>query len=501
MRLFAETLVGPDYKIKQKMQAKLNVSIFILGLDDILGPPPAGANAMEILGKVGHLSPKAGDKCIMIRGSERKVHDASKVIIHILVERCYEGKDKDTLKRSLRVVRQVRKKAKPSSPSKAKTSRQIVTSPAAAAPAPPRHQSNEDEPTTMTPGTDGATAAATSFQRTDTSSLKAISSTSAAVPSATGPPLPEKGTPHEKKKSFSYLSLATELQPDQITGGNSSLSYSGTSSRVAPPPGMSLIMNEPTFSTAAGAWICKVRSPPGFDWKSLFQCHHGQKKQWAQLFPRCAFTVRGPGIRNSDGSTGGADSILCVEIDCRGDGFENKNIVANAANYVARVLIEECPQRQRQHGQRQLAQHRQPQSQHQPPRHQPPHRSTKHRSNQGECRNQRDLPRGCQRPPRAELVGSGSRAHWTATVWPPVDDYPSYDFLVRFRELQMDLEHRFRVEIRPWGKQGYQQEPLHFGINGQTSVAVENCAEHITRAIVPTPRNSGTGNTRDTRWR
>jgi len=104
-------LVGPEYKINQRMQAKFRVTISILGLEDVIGPPPDGVIAVEPFTKLGPIAFKAGDKCVMIRGSNRKVHDAAKVVIHMLANKCYDGDDKDALTRELRVVRQVRKKA------------------------------------------------------------------------------------------------------------------------------------------------------------------------------------------------------------------------------------------------------------------------------------------------------------------------------------------------------------------------------------------------------
>ena len=100
------TLVGPDCKINERMQAKFQVTISILGLDDAIS-----SSAVESFSKLGPISYKVGDKCIMIQGSERKVHDAAKVVIHMLVNKCYDGNDKNALTRELRVVRQVRKKA------------------------------------------------------------------------------------------------------------------------------------------------------------------------------------------------------------------------------------------------------------------------------------------------------------------------------------------------------------------------------------------------------
>ena len=104
-------LVGPDCKINKRMQTKFRVSISILGLDDAVT-----SSVVESFSKLGPISYKVGDKCIMIQGSERRVHDAAKVVIHMLVNKCYDGKEKDTLMRKLRVVRQVRKKAEPSPP-------------------------------------------------------------------------------------------------------------------------------------------------------------------------------------------------------------------------------------------------------------------------------------------------------------------------------------------------------------------------------------------------
>ena len=106
-----EVLIGPDFKVKQRMQAKFHVTISILGLEDVIGPPPDGVIALEPFTKLGPIAFKAGDKCVMIRGSNRKVHDAAKVVIHMLANKCYDGDDKDALTRELRVVRQVRKKA------------------------------------------------------------------------------------------------------------------------------------------------------------------------------------------------------------------------------------------------------------------------------------------------------------------------------------------------------------------------------------------------------
>ena len=92
-------LVGSDNKINQRMQTKFGVIISILGLDDAVTSSVVGS-----FSKLGPISYKVGDKCIMIQGSERKVHDAAKVVIHMLVNKCYDGKEKDTLMRKLRVV-------------------------------------------------------------------------------------------------------------------------------------------------------------------------------------------------------------------------------------------------------------------------------------------------------------------------------------------------------------------------------------------------------------
>jgi len=100
-------LVGPDFKIKQRMQAKFHVTIAILGLGDTISD---AGDPTVIFSKLGPIAFKAGDKCIMIQGSERKVHDAAKVVIHVLANKCYDGDNKDALVRELRVVRKVRKK-------------------------------------------------------------------------------------------------------------------------------------------------------------------------------------------------------------------------------------------------------------------------------------------------------------------------------------------------------------------------------------------------------
>ena len=99
-------LVGPGGKINGRMQTKFGVIISILGLDDAVS-----SSVVDSFSKLGPISFTAGDKCIMIQGSERKVHDAAKVVIHMLVNKCYDGNDKNALTRELRVVRQVRKKA------------------------------------------------------------------------------------------------------------------------------------------------------------------------------------------------------------------------------------------------------------------------------------------------------------------------------------------------------------------------------------------------------
>ena len=105
------------------MQSKLDVSIFVLGLDDILDSPPSNNTSdfikpIDLLGKVGYITPKPGEKCVVIRGDDRKVHGASKVLIHTLVERCYDGEGREAIQKELRKsIRQVRKK-KSSSPFK-----------------------------------------------------------------------------------------------------------------------------------------------------------------------------------------------------------------------------------------------------------------------------------------------------------------------------------------------------------------------------------------------
>ena len=104
-------IVGQHFKINQRMQSKFHVTISILGLDDVIGSPPDGVISVEPFSKLGPISFKAGDKCIMIQGSERKVHDAAKVLIHMLLNKCYGGDDKNGLMREMRKVRQVRKKA------------------------------------------------------------------------------------------------------------------------------------------------------------------------------------------------------------------------------------------------------------------------------------------------------------------------------------------------------------------------------------------------------
>jgi len=124
-----DTLVGPDFKINHRMQTKFNVSIYMLGLDGVIGSPPDGVITMEPFSKLGPISFKAEDKCMMIQGSERKVHDAAKVLIHMLVNKCYSGDDKDGLMRELRKVRQVRKKAE--SPIKHKAAKGPIASAAA----------------------------------------------------------------------------------------------------------------------------------------------------------------------------------------------------------------------------------------------------------------------------------------------------------------------------------------------------------------------------------
>jgi len=100
-------LVGPDFKIKQRMQAKFHVTITILGLGDTISDV---GDPTVIFSKLGPIAFKAGDRCIMIQGSERKVHDAAKIVIHMLANKCYDGDNKDALVRELRVVRRVRKK-------------------------------------------------------------------------------------------------------------------------------------------------------------------------------------------------------------------------------------------------------------------------------------------------------------------------------------------------------------------------------------------------------
>ena len=264
-------LIGPDNKINRRMQTKFGVIISILGLDDAMS-----SSAVESFSKLGPISYKVGDKCIMIQGSERKVHDAAKVVIHMLVNKCYDGNDKDTLMRKLRVVRQVRKKVEPS-PSRA-SARSNLASPMKKLKTGPAVAEGDAAPL----------AAATKDP----------------VERGWSPPIEE------------------DPQPQIGSAGSAREQLRG-------------LVRDPIWVEKDGSshWQCDVISPlPETDLFERIVGDGGEnKKRLEHNFSRVFFSIRGKGIRLKTGRQ--SEGPLRVEV-----GGNNKEDVSLAAQHIAEII-------------------------------------------------------------------------------------------------------------------------------------------------------------------
>lgn len=308
------------------MQDKLGVAIHVLGL----GLPDTASNHdLEQFAELGDgMSPKDGDKCVMICGEKCKAHEASKVVIHILVDKCYtEGCDseKENLRKELRIVRQVRKKVELP---------QTTTHPTVSSGVPSVATSTSTVGHTCSP-----TLERIETKREDDCHEPATKRP--ATVNAVENVREESGwSPSPEESYYGPASLIPSAELQQNLGQQTTTSnYTPTS--VAPvlkgfedsPSQLQLIMLPPQFN--GDSWIAKVRSPSKFDFFSLFDTIVPTNIK--TKFGRMRVCLLG-GTAHSD-----QDKDLPLHVHLEGS---DRLSIERAAEYVASLLVPNSQEQQ-----------------------------------------------------------------------------------------------------------------------------------------------------------
>jgi len=304
-RMVQNALIGPDRKIHQKMQAKLGAAIHVLGIGGD-STPDASTSYLESFAKLGDLSPKTGDRCVMICGDKRKVHEASKVVIHILVDKCYTGGDdnneKEELKKELRIVRQVRKKE--------------------------------------------------GLSLTISSTSSSLSSISASTDRPAVDPVnieleqnhhPQKDQQPPPMKRQATIAAIEKAREDSGWSPSPDEPYYGPASQI--PSTARLVHPTITISDSiqfnGENWVAKIRSPSGFDFFGLYDTV--VPKNIKEKFGRIRVCLLG-GAAHSD-----QDKDLPLHVHLEGPG---RLSIERAAEHVTRLLVsdhhKDCEQQQEQ---------------------------------------------------------------------------------------------------------------------------------------------------------
>ena len=320
--LQSDTLIGSDHKINHKMQNKLGVAIHVLGVGVEAIPEASSDRHLEEFAKLGGgLSPKVGDKCVMMCGEKRKVHEASKVVIHILVNKCYTGgcdSEKGNLREELRIVRQVHVQKQvelPQTTAHPKVS--SVPSVIDSAETKQEKNRNEDyhehpqEPATKRPATINA--------------VEKVREESGWSPS------PEE----------SYYGPASQIPWAELQQKVGKQITTNTPTSIAPslndfedsPSQLQLMMLPPQFN--GDNWIAKVRSPWKFDFFSLFDTVVPTNIK--NKFGRVRVCLLG-GPAHSD-----QDKDLPLHVHLEGS---DRLSIERAAEYVASLLVPNLQEQQ-----------------------------------------------------------------------------------------------------------------------------------------------------------
>ena len=308
------------------MQDKLGVAIYVLGL----GIPDATSNHdLEQFANLGvGVSPKDGDKCVMICGEKRKVHEASKVVIHILVDKCYTGgcdSKKDNLRKELRIVRQVRKKVE--------LPQTTTTHPTVSSDVPSVPTSTSFGRYTCSPTLEGIeTKREDDCHQPATKRPATINAVEKVREESGWSPCPE-----ESYYGPASLIPSTELQRNPTVNC--------APATVAPvlkgleeesPSQLQLIMLPPQFN--GDSWIAKIRSPSKFDFFSLFDTIVPTNIK--SKFGKMRVCLLG-GTAHSD-----QDKDLPLHVHLEGSEMLS---VGLAAEYVASLLVSKTQQQHEQH--------------------------------------------------------------------------------------------------------------------------------------------------------